>query len=292
MQNDGRRTGIEGQAGGGKPKAAGGQDAADKKPREKKPGKSPDTAAQPPKAEKAQKAEKAEKPVAAEAPAQKPEGEKAPAKGKEQPKRVQVKAPEGPVFQLPPNYVPRLKARYEKELIPQIMKEFSFKNVMEVPSVRKVIINIGMGEALENAKAMENAVRDVATITGQQPVVTKAKKSIANFKIRKGQSIGVMVTLRGPRMYEFLDRFINVTIPRIRDFRGMPNRGFDGRGNYTVGLREQSVFPEIDFNSIDKIRGMQITIVTSAKNDQVARRLLALMGWAFSKEGRPKDAAA
>ncbi len=286
MQNDGRRTAVEGQAGGGKPKAAGGQDAAEKKPREKKPGKAPEVAMRPP------KAEKAEKPAAAEARAQKPEGEKAPAKGKEQPKRVQVKAPEGPVFQLPPNYVPRLKERFTKEIIPQLMKDFSLKNVMEVPSVRKVVINIGMGEALENAKAMENAVRDVATITGQQPVVTKAKKSIANFKIRKGQSIGVMVTLRGPRMYEFLDRFINVTIPRIRDFRGLPNRGFDGRGNYTIGLREQSTFPEIDFNNIDKIRGMQITIVTSAKNDQVARQLLVLMGWAFSKEGRPKDAAA
>jgi large subunit ribosomal protein L5 len=283
MQNDARRTGVDGQAGAGKkPKAEGGQPAAEKKPREKKPAKAPEAAAQPPKAEK----------PAAEAPAQKPEGEKVPAKEREQPKKAAPKAPEGPVFQLPPNYVPRLRERYMKEIIPELMKEFSFKNVMEVPSVRKVIINIGMGEALENPKALENAVRDLGAITGQHPVITRAKKSIANFKVRQGAGIGVMVTLRGARMYEFLDRLINVTIPRIRDFRGMPNRGFDGRGNYTLGLREQSVFPEIDFNSIDKIRGMQITIVTSAKNDQVARRLLVLMGWAFSKESRPKQAAA
>jgi large subunit ribosomal protein L5 len=283
MQKDGRRTGVEGQAEGGKPKAPGAQGAAEKKPREKKPAKAPEAAAQP-----APEAPKAEKP-AAEAQPKKPEGEK---QAKEQPKKPAPKAPEGPVFQLPANYVPRLKERYQKEIIPQLMRDFSIKNVMEVPSVRKVIINIGMGEALENAKALENAVRDVAAIAGQQPVVTRAKKSIANFKIRRGQGIGVMVTLRGARMYEFLDRLINITIPRIRDFRGLPNRGFDGRGNYTIGLREQSVFPEIDFNSIDKIRGMQITIVTSAKNDQVARRLLVLMGWAFAKEGRPKDAAA
>jgi len=283
MQNDPRRTGVESQAGADKkPKAEGQEPAAEKKSREKKPAKAPEVAAQPP---------KAETPVA-EAPAKKPEGEKASGKEKEQPKKHAAKAPEGPVFQLPPNYVPRLRERYAKEIVPALMKEFSFKNIMEVPSVRKVIINIGMGEALENPKALENAARDLGAIAGQHPVITRAKKSIANFKVRQGSGIGVMVTLRGSRMYEFLDRLINVTIPRIRDFRGMPNRGFDGRGNYTIGLREQSVFPEIDFNSIDKIRGMQITIVTSARDDQVARRLLVLMGWAFSKEGRPKDAAA
>jgi len=183
-------------------------------------------------------------------------------------------------------YVPRLKERYYKTIIPALKKDLSLANVMEVPKVVKVVLNMGLGESLTNPKALESAERDLSTITGQKPVVTKAKKSIANFKIRQGMPIGIMVTLRGNRMYEFLDRLLNVALPRVRDFRGAPNNGFDGRGNYSMGLREQIIFPEIDFNSIDRIRGLQITMVTTAGTDDAARILLTQMGLAFARDQR------
>jgi len=163
------------------------------------------------------------------------------------------------------------------------MKEFGYRNIMEVPRIQKVVINIGMGEALDNPKALDFAVQDLATITGQRPVITRARKSIAGFKLRAGRPIGVMVTLRGERMWAFLDRLFNIALPRQRDFRGVPDSSFDGRGNYTLGLREQLLFPEIDYDKIDKIRGMEITIVTTAKTDREARRLLELLGMPFRR---------
>lgn len=175
----------------------------------------------------------------------------------------------------------RLKERYFKEIVPQMMKDFSYKNVMEVPRVQKVVINVGVGEALQNARALDAAVADITTIAGQRPVVTRARKSIASFKLREGNRIGVKVTLRGERMYAFLERLLNVALPRQRDFRGLSPNAFDGRGNYTLGLREQLVWPEIDYDSIDKVRGMEITIVTTAKTDEEGRRLLQLMGMPF-----------
>ena len=186
-------------------------------------------------------------------------------------------------------YIPRLKERYRKEIAPALVRELSLQNVMEVPSVSKVVLNIGLGEALTNPKALESAERDLTAITGQHPVVTKAKKSIAAFKIRKGMSIGLMVTLRGDRMYEFLDRLINIALPRIRDFRGAPNNGFDGRGNYSLGFREHVMFPEIDYNTIDRIRGLQVTIVTTARTDDAGKQLLGLMGLVFARD---REAAA
>lgn len=179
---------------------------------------------------------------------------------------------------------PRLRERYRQEIAPTLMKEFSYANAMELPQVKKVVVNIGLGEALSNAKALDAAVKDLTTITGQKPLVRKAKKSIATFKLREGNAIGVKVTLRGERMYWFLDRLMNTALPRVRDFRGVPRDAFDGRGNYTLGLREQLIFPEIDYDQIDKLRGMEITIVTSAKNDEEARRLLQLMGMPFRQK--------
>ena len=170
--------------------------------------------------------------------------------------------------------------------MPALCSEFSLSSIMQAPRVQKVVVNIGLGEALTNAKALEAAQRDLTTITGQQPVTTKAKKSVAAFKIREGMTIGMMVTMRGARMYEFLDRLINVALPRIRDFRGAPNHGFDGRGNYSIGFREQTVFPEIDYNSIDRLRGFQITIVTSAPNDEQGKSLLKHLGFAFAQRDR------
>ena len=177
-----------------------------------------------------------------------------------------------------------LKERYLKEIAPALMKEFGLSNVMQVPGIEKVILNVGVGEALENAKALESAVEDVVAITGQRPVVTKARKSIANFKLREGREIGVKVTLRGERMWSFLDRLVNVALPRTRDFRGVSPDSFDGRGNYTLGVREQLIFPEIEYDKIDKIRGMEISIVTSARNDEQARALLRMMGMPFRKD--------
>jgi large subunit ribosomal protein L5 len=178
-----------------------------------------------------------------------------------------------------------LKERYQEHFSPALMKSLNLDNVMDVPRLEKVVVNIGVGEALENARALEAAVVDITTITGQKPIVTKAKKSIANFKLREGRSIGVKVTLRRDRMWAFLDRLINVALPRVRDFRGVSLNSFDGRGNYTLGLREQLVFPEIDYDKIDKVRGMEITIVTSAKTDEAGAQLLDLIGMPFRKEG-------
>jgi large subunit ribosomal protein L5 len=179
---------------------------------------------------------------------------------------------------------PRLKERYQNEIVPELMREFGYRNVMQVPRVAKVTVNIGLGEARDNARAVESATADVATITGQRPVVTKAKKAIANFKIREGMPIGVAATVRGDRMYDFLDRMLNAALPRIRDFHGVPMKAFDGRGNFSLGVREQLIFPEIDYDKVDRIRGMQVNIVTTARNDQEGRRLLELLGMPFERE--------
>ncbi|MEZ4565142.1 MAG: 50S ribosomal protein L5 [Thermomicrobiales bacterium] len=180
----------------------------------------------------------------------------------------------------------RLREKYRNEVVPEMMKEFNYSNIMQVPALEKIVINIGLGEAVSNAKSLEAAVGDLTAITGQKPVVTKAKKSIAAFKLRAGMPIGAMVTLRGPRMYEFLDRFVSLTLPRIRDFRGVSPNSFDGRGNYTIGLSEQIAFPEIDFDRIDKSRGLEMSFVTSARNDEEGRRLLALLGMPFARTER------
>ncbi len=178
---------------------------------------------------------------------------------------------------------PRLKERYLNEVRKRIQDEFGIKNPMAIPKIEKVVLNMGMGEAISNAKILDTAVEELSTITGQKPVVTKAKKSIASFKLREGQSIGTMVTLRGEKMYEFLDRLINIALPRVRDFRGVPAKSFDGRGNYTLGIRDHLIFPEIDAGKVDKAKGMNITIVTSAKNDDQARFLLRELGMPFGK---------
>src|SRR5881296_2433003 len=175
----------------------------------------------------------------------------------------------------------RLKERYQKEIAPSLAKEFGIKNPMAVPRLDKIIINMGMGEAIANAKVLDTAVEELGQIAGQKPVVTKAKKSIASFKLRQGMPIGVMVTLRGERMYEFLDRLVSIALPRVRDFRGVSPKAFDGRGNYTLGIRDQLIFPEIDFNKVDKTRGMNISIVTTARDDEQARALLRALGMPF-----------
>ncbi len=175
----------------------------------------------------------------------------------------------------------RLLERYRKEIVPALMEEFGFTTPMRVPRVTKVVLNVGVGEALDNAKALDGAVEDLRTITGQQPVITRARKSIAGFKLREGRAIGVKVDLRGERMWAFLDRLMNVALPRTRDFRGVSPDAFDGRGNYTLGIREQLLFPEIDYDKIDKVRGFEVTIVTTAQNDEEGRRLLALLGMPF-----------
>jgi large subunit ribosomal protein L5 len=176
---------------------------------------------------------------------------------------------------------PRLQVRYEQEVMPALQKEFAYDNVMRTPALHKVVINIGMGEAIQNPKTMEAAERDLTTITGQHPVQTKAKRSVAAFKLREGMKIGVMVTLRGRRMYDFMDKLMNVALPRLRDFQGVSPDSFDGRGNYTLGLKEQLVFPEVEYDSIDKVRGMEVTIVTTARTDEEGRRLLQLLGMPF-----------
>jgi large subunit ribosomal protein L5 len=179
----------------------------------------------------------------------------------------------------------RLFDTYKESIVPQMVTDFQYKNVMEVPKVTKIVVNIGLGEAVQNARAIEAAVGDLTAIVGQKPVVTRAKKSIAAFKLRAGMPIGAMVTLRGERMYEFLDRLVSVSLPRIRDFRGVSPNSFDGRGNYTLGLRDQIMFPEIDYDKIDKTRGLEVSIVTTARNDEEGRRLLTLMGMPFAKTG-------
>lgn len=177
----------------------------------------------------------------------------------------------------------RLKERYEERYISALMEEFNYSNVMQVPRIQKVVVNIGMGEALQNAKALDRATEDLMTITGQRPIVTRSRKSIANFHLREGQPVGLKVTLRGHRMWSFLDRLMNVALPRQRDFRGISPDSFDGYGNYTLGLREQLVFPEINYDDIDKVRGMEVTIVTSAETDEEGRRLLSLLGMPFKQ---------
>lgn len=178
--------------------------------------------------------------------------------------------------------MPRLKDTYRDEIVPALIEDFNYHSVMEVPRLVKVVVNIGLGEALQNIKALDAASGDIATITGQKPIITRAKKSIATYKLRAGNPIGVKVTLRGNRMYDFLDRLINVALPRQRDFRGISPDAFDGRGNYTLGLREQLVFPEIDYDEIDTLRGMEITVVTTARTDEEGRRLLQRMGMPFA----------
>ncbi len=175
----------------------------------------------------------------------------------------------------------RLKEKYRNEIAPAIAKEFDIKNTMAIPKIEKIVVNMGLGEGISNAKILDTAAEELRTITGQKPVITKAKKSIAAFKLRQGMNIGAMVTLRGDRMYEFLDRLISVALPRVRDFRGISGKAFDGRGNYTLGIREQLIFPEIDFNKVDKTRGMNISIVTTAKTDEQARALLKSLGMPF-----------
>ncbi len=178
----------------------------------------------------------------------------------------------------------RLQEKYNSEVVPALRKAFEYKNIMQVPRVEKVVVNIGLGEAMDNPKALESAVNDLTIITGQKPIMTKARKSIANFKLREGRLIGTKVTLRGDRMWAFLDRLMSTALPRVRDFRGVSANAFDGRGNYTLGLKDQLIFPEIEYDKIDKMRGMEVTIVTTAKNDNQARAMLQLLGMPFSKK--------
>ena len=195
-----------------------------------------------------------------------------------------VAAPE-PAASVPQGIpVSQLRALYRNEIVPTMMREFGFTNPMRVPHLKKIVLNIGLGEALTNNRALESAARDLTTISGQKPIITRAHKSIAAFKVRAGNPIGACVTLRGNMMYHFLDRLVNATLPRVRDFRGLPRRGFDGRGNFSLGIREQIIFSEIDYNQIDRIRGLQVTITTSAPNDAEAARLLELFGMPFVRQ--------
>jgi large subunit ribosomal protein L5 len=178
-------------------------------------------------------------------------------------------------------FMARLLEKYENEVVPKLKERFEYRSPMQVPRLSKIVLNMGLGEAIQNVKILDSAAEELAAISGQKPVITRAKQSIATFKLRKGMPIGCMVTLRGQRMYEFLDKLVNVALPRVRDFRGISPRGFDGRGNFTVGVKEQIIFPEIDYDKIDKIKGMNITIVTTAQKDEEARELLALMGMPF-----------
>lgn len=213
---------------------------------------------------------------------------KAPAKAKAASSKAKAAAPEAkeakkqaaPTEKAP---TPRLRERYHKDVIPALMKEFSYKNPMQVPKLVKVVLNMGMGEAITNAKALEHAVDELQRITGQHALITKAKKSIATFKLREGMPIGATVTLRRERMYEFLDRFISAALPRIRDFKGIPSKSFDGRGNYSLGIREQVIFPEIEIDKVDSVHGMDITIVTTATTDEEGRALLGHLGMPFRK---------
>jgi large subunit ribosomal protein L5 len=178
-------------------------------------------------------------------------------------------------------YEPRLRKKYKDEIIPQLMKDFSLENVMQVPKLDRVVVNMGLGEAVQNAKLIESAVEELTAITGRKPIVTRAKKSIATFKLREGMPIGVMVTLRGEQMYDFVDRLVSIALPRTRDFKGISPKAFDGRGNYTLGIREQIVFPEINYDKIDRIKGMNVTFVTTAKTDEQGRALLKSLGMPF-----------
>ena len=201
------------------------------------------------------------------------------AKAKQQPKKEQAPKAPGTKSEAPP----RMLLTYRDSIVPQLTKEFDYGNVMQVPRIDKVVVNIGIGEAKDNDKALDAAVNDVTTITGQKPQLIKAKKSVAAFKLRAGQTVGIKTTLRGRRMWYFLDKLLNVALPRIRDFRGVNPDGFDGRGNYSLGLREQVVFPEIDYDKIDKLRGLEVSIITTARNDDEARSLLTRLGMPFRK---------
>ena len=200
-------------------------------------------------------------------------------------KEKKGKGGDGPVASVgeaePPKRIPRLREHFEKNVLPELMKRFDYTNPMQVPRLRKIVVNMGVGDALVNIKMLDAAVVELGQITGQRPSIRKAKKSIANFKLREGQPIGCMVTLRGARMYEFYDRLVNVALPRIRDFRGVPARSFDGRGNYTLGVTEQIIFPEINYDRVEKVRGMDITFVTSARTDEEGQELLRLMNMPF-----------
>jgi large subunit ribosomal protein L5 len=204
---------------------------------------------------------------------------------KAKPEQVEAAAEEAPGKPARPKAnnraTARMREKYVKEVLPALMKEFSLENPMAAPKLEKIVVNMGVGEATQNAKVIDPAASEVGLITGQKPVVTKAKKSIAAFKVREGMPIGVMVTLRGDRMYEFFDRLVNIALPRVRDFRGVPTKSFDGRGNYTLGVRDQLIFPEIDYSKVEKMKGMNITIVTTAGNDDQARALLKHMGMPF-----------
>lgn len=185
--------------------------------------------------------------------------------------------------------VPRMKEKYKQEVVPALMRDLGYTNVMQAPRLQKIVINIGLGEAIQDPKALESAERDLAAISGQHPVITRARKSIASFKLRAGMPIGMMVTLRGKRMYDFLDKLVNVVLPRLRDFQGVSRNSFDGRGNYSLGLKEQIVFPEIEYDKVDKVRGMEITLVTIAQRDEEGRRLLELLGMPFERGGNGQN---
>ena len=263
--------------------------ADDKK--KKEGAEKPEKADKAPKAEKAEKKEKAPKADAAGAGAPAAEGEgAAPEKkksaGKGGDKKGKGRREAGKTLEVGDGRVkrtapPRLKTRYDKEVAPQLMKDFGYKSKMQVPKLVKIVLNMGMGEAIQNPKLMDTAVEELAAISGQHPVVTKAKKSIATFKLREGQKIGTMVTLRRERMYEFFDRLVNLALPRVRDFKGISPRAFDGRGNYSLGIREQIIFPEINYDNIDKIKGLNVSIVTSARTDEEGRALLKSLGMPF-----------
>jgi large subunit ribosomal protein L5 len=214
-----------------------------------------------------------------------PQGQGKPQGKKAKPEQAEAAADEAPGKPARPKAnnrsTARMREKYVKEVLPALMKEFSLENPMAAPKLEKIVVNMGVGEATQNAKVIDPAASEVGLITGQKPVVTKAKKSIAAFKVREGMPIGVMVTLRGDRMYEFFDRLVNVALPRVRDFRGVPTKSFDGRGNYTLGVRDQLIFPEIDYSKVEKMKGMNITIVTTAGNDDQARALLKHMGMPF-----------
>jgi large subunit ribosomal protein L5 len=192
-------------------------------------------------------------------------------------------APSGPVRETPPGYVPRLKQRYAEEVIPKLQKEFGITNIMAVPRIERISLNMGMGEAIQNIKILDDAVEEMTALAGQKPTITRAQKSIAAFKLREGMPIGARVTLRGDRMWEFLDRLISIALPRVRDFRGVPSKSFDGRGNYTLGIRDHLIFPEVDYNRVERPKGMNITIVTTAGNDERALYMLRELGMPFMR---------
>jgi len=203
--------------------------------------------------------------------------------GKAKAKAKAAPAPSGPVRATPEGYVPRLKARYREEVVPRLKKEFGIGNVMAVPRLERISVNMGVGEAIQNIKILDDAVEELASLVGQKPTITRAQKSIAAFKLRQGMPIGCRVTLRGDRMWEFLDRLITIALPRVRDFRGVPSKSFDGRGNYTLGVRDHLIFPEVDYNKVEKSKGMNITIVTTAGNDERALYLLRELGMPFTR---------